>query len=437
MTIQTNSKFASKKFEEISISTLQKWSVVITGSLLFFYVFVQINMLNPIGAVLMRDFSINATQLGNLSGMYFYGNFIMLFLSGILLDRFSPKKMIILAMINATVFMFIFGITDNFWIAALSRFFIGFSGAFSLSGTMRLVSRWFPPNKIALPSGIILALGMLGGMLAQTPMELASVAFGWHAATNIIGYMGCVIILLMLLIVKDHPKKWQSTIPECGESPTKKVRFWQSLKLVSLNKYNWLSGLCSSLLNLPIFLLGSLWGSMFLVQAKQFNEIQASNLNLFLFLGVLIGSPLIGYISDRIYRRVLPMVICIVTALIAILFIMYADHLSFSQLIFMYFLLGLALGAQALGYSLIVELNPPAVMSSALNISSLVLMMSGFIGQPLFGWLLGLNWDHTLVNNIAVYSVANFRMALWLIPIGFILSLISVLFIKEPHSRTL
>jgi len=73
-------------------STFKRWLVLITGSLLFF-LFIHTNeFIKSNWCGIDEDFGINAVQLGNLSGMYFYGNFLLLFPAGLLLDRFSPKK---------------------------------------------------------------------------------------------------------------------------------------------------------------------------------------------------------------------------------------------------------------------------------------------------------------------------------------------------------
>ena len=63
-------------------TALHQWLVLIAASLLFFYTFIQMNMLNPISLTLMHSFSISAAQLGTLSAMYFlnvFNSFILFY----------------------------------------------------------------------------------------------------------------------------------------------------------------------------------------------------------------------------------------------------------------------------------------------------------------------------------------------------------------------
>lgn len=416
-----------------SPSELRRWTVVMTATLLFFYTFIQMNMLNPIGTELMHVFNINARQFGTLSSMYFYGNFILLFPAGLLLDRFSVRKIVTLALICATVGIFIFAAANTYIVAAISRFTYGLAGAFAFLGAIRLASRWFPPEKLALASGCIVTLAMLGGIVAQTPMELLSATFGWRHATVIFGIVGIIFIILVWIIVRDYPSDYKIEDPAVKNISA--LGFWKSIRMVVFNHYNWLGGLYTTLINLPIFLLGALWGSMYLTQIDLLNRTQAANVDAMLFAGTLVGAPLVGWISDKIKLRVLPMFVGAIISLAVILVIIYAVHLSFPILMTLFFILGLITSTQVLSYPTITELNSPLVTGSAISIISLLLMASAFVCQPFFGWLMDLNWNHLTVHGFKVYSLRDFRTAMWIIPIGFILSIVVSVLIKETHCK--
>lgn len=415
-----------------SPSELQRWLVVMTSAVLFFYSFIQMNLMNPIGAELMHVFDINARQLGTLSSMYFYGNFILLFPAGLLLDRFSVRKIILFALVLATVGMFLFAFSTDYTVAAISRFAYGLAGAFGFLSAIRLASRWFPPKKLALVSGCIVTFAMLGGMVAQAPMELLTEAFGWRNASIIFGVLGIALILLVFIIVRDYPSDYKV---EGGEKDISGLGFWRSVRMVVFNRYNWLGGLYTTLMNLPIFTLGVIWGSMYLTQVDLLSKTRAADVDSMIFFGTLVGAPLVGWLSDKVKLRVMPMFIGAVVSLALIFIIMYTLHLSFAVLMVLFFLLGLITATQVISYPTIAELNSPLVTGSAISIISLLLMASGFICQPLFGWLMDLRWNHLMVHGIKIYSLQNFRTALWIIPVGFIISIVLSLLIKETHCK--
>ncbi len=414
-------------------SVFRAWLVVMTTTLLFFYTFIQMNMLNSISSDLMHIFSLNARQLGTLSGAYFYGYFLLLFPAGLLLDRLSVRKIILIAMLLAAISMFTFSLSTHYYAAAISRFIAGACGAFSFLGSIRLASRWFPPKKMALVSGTVVAFAMLGGMVAQTPMELLSVLLGWRKAAIIFSVLGIIFFMLIALIVRDFPIGYQAA--HAGDKDISVLGFRKSIRMVVFNRYNWFGGLYTTFMNLPIFLLGSLWGSMCLTQIDFLTKTQAATVDSMIFFGTLVGSPLVGWISDKLKLRVLPMVVGAIVSLVIILFVIYVLHLSFFTLIFLFFLLGLITSTQVLSYPAVTELNSTLVTSSAISIVSLLIMASAFICQPLFGWLMDLNWKHVFVQHAAVYSLQDFRTALWIMPIGFIASIVLALFIKETHCQ--
>jgi len=413
-------------------SEMRRWLVVMTAGALFFYTFIQMNLLNPIGAELMRVFGISARQFGTLSSMYFYGNFILLFPAGLLLDRFSVRKILLFALILATAGMFVFAFSTSYTVASISRFAYGLAGAFGFLSAIRLASRWFPPRKLALASGCIVTFAMLGGVVAQAPMELLSDAFGWRQASIIFGILGIVLIVLVFIIVRDYPSDYKS---EGGEKNIAKLGFWRSIRMVIFNRYNWLGGLYTTLMNLPIFLLGTLWGSMYLTQADMLSKVRAADVDSMIFFGTLVGAPLVGWISDKIKLRIAPMFVGAVISLALIFVIMYSMHLSFAILMILFFLLGLITATQVISYPVIAELNSPLVTGSAISIISLLLMASAFVLQPLFGWFMGLHWNHLMIRGIKIYSLHDFETALWIMPIGFIISIVLSLLIKETHCQ--
>ena len=408
-------------------TTLRRWVVVMSASLLFFYSFMQLNILNQFSSLLMHFYHINAAQLGTVSAMYFYADFILLIPAGLLLDQFSTKKLILIAMIFSTVSMFVLGEATNAFAAGFARFLSGIGGGFCFLSCIRLASRWFPAKKMAFVAGCLVTMCMLGGMTAQTPTALLYKLVGWRYSMFIIGIMGVVFIGIISLAVQDWP---------CGIKPERRqislINFLQNLFRVFSNRYNWCGGLYTAFLNLPIFLFGALWGSLYLMQIHHLTHAQSSYVISMIFIGTTIGSPIIGWISDNIERRILPMIVGAIISLLIILIIIYAPNLSFDMLMVLFFLLGFITSTQSLSYPVVTALNPPEVTGSANSVVSMTLMASGFVFQPLFGWLMGLHWDHRIVNNVAIYSVQDFKLALLIMPALFIAAFIVTLFLKEP-----
>ncbi|WP_280522002.1 MFS transporter [Candidatus Coxiella mudrowiae] len=163
-------------------------------------------MFNALSPNLMRSFYIGASCLGHLSENYFYANVIFLFPAGMLLNRVSTRKVIILAMAASVVCTFSFAASTSIWQADPCRFVTGIVGSFCLLSNVRLASRWFEPRQMALVICLIVTLVMIGGMVAQTPFIFLTDALGWRMTLLIDASLGLIMLLLIVLLVKDFPR---------------------------------------------------------------------------------------------------------------------------------------------------------------------------------------------------------------------------------------
>lgn len=407
------------------------WLVCFSAALFFFFEFMQVNMFNAITPALMKEFSLSAVRVGQISANYFYANLIFLFPAGMILDRFSTRKVILVAMASSVLCTYIFSSITQVWVGEICRFITGVGGSFCLISCIRLTSRWFPPRRLALVIGLIITLAMFGGMIAQTPMTMLTDYFGWRKMLVLDAFVGVLMLVIISLFVQDQPPEERKTHDHpilTGKEFLKAL--WSSL----LNLQNWLGGLYTSLLNLPVFLMGAMWGSLYLVQVHGLTRTQSSFVTSMIFIGTIIGSPIIGWFSDRISLRRLPMILCAIFALILILITMFIPHLPMASLLTLFFGIGFFTSGQILSYPLIAESNPRALIGTAEGIAS-TLIMAGGISQPIFGALLTLNWNHHLINGFPIYSHNNFLLAMSMIPIAFVIGLISAFFIKETYCK--
>ncbi len=391
-------------------------------------------MFNAIDPALMKEFKITAAQLGQLSAFYFYGDVLLLLPAGVILDRFSTRRIIITAMIISIISTIVFSQASNLAIAKLCRFMTGTAAAFCFLSCIRLASRWFPPKRLALVVGIVVTMACMGGTVAQTPMTLLTDYLGWREALLIDAGVGLLLLAIIFLFVRDYPAG--TDLLRIHKKHLEEVGFFKSLWLALRNLQNWLAGLYTSLLNLPIFLLGAMWGSLYLVQMHGLTRTQASYVTSMIFIGTIFGSPIIGWCSDRIGKRKLPMILGAILSLAVIVVIMALDQITITHGMILFFLLGFFTSAQIISYPLIAESNPRYLTGTASGLASTLIMAGGVI-QPIFGWLMGLHWNKQFVEGVPFYSAHDYLFAMSIMPIGFIVGLIISFLAKETHCRYL
>ncbi|MGE3919789.1 MAG: MFS transporter [Gammaproteobacteria bacterium] len=422
------------ELETPRVSTLLPWLVCFSAALFFFYEFIQMNMINAISSDLMRDFSLNATQLNNLSSTYFWGDVALLFPAGILLDRFSVRKIIMFGMSLGILGSLIFAITHSFSIAAGAHFLAGIGNAFSFLSCMILASRWFPPQRMALVVGLIVTFAMAGGIVAQTPFTLLNSVIGWRNVLLLNAALGLMILAIIYAVVRDYPPHQEALLKQ-QKQKLQSYGFWASIRKTVTYPQNWLAGIYTSLLNLPIMVFGAADGILHLTQDFQLSKSNASFVVTMIFLGTIIGSPSVSWLSDRIGLRKTPMIVCAIISLALMCAIMFLPHLTYLSLIVLYLLLGIFTSAQVISYPMIAESNPKYLTGTAMGLASVLIMGGGGVSEQLFGWLLDFSAHPTLINGVPFYNHLDFTRALSMLPIAFILGLIAAFFLRETFCK--
>lgn len=400
------------------------WFICFVASLFFFYEFIQGNMFASIADDIMRDFSIKADKMTYMSSIYYCSNVIFLFCAGIILDRFSAKKTIVIAMLLCVISTFVLAHSSSFSVALICRFVTGIGSAFCFLGPIRITSRWFPPKKMALVTGIIVTIAMSGGMLAQYPLTKLVLCIGWRNSLISIGWLGVGFLFIMYSILQEAPKSIKIHQNKYG--------ILETIKTVYTNPQTIRAALYASLMNMGIAIFGAVMGCLYLTQRLGINKEQASIINSMLFLGTIIGGPFMGWLSDRIGLRLSPMKFGVITTFITIILILYVN-VPVSMMLILFFCLGFFSSSQVISYALVAEISPAVITASAVSIVSIMTQSGYIIFQNLFSMLLIHHGEMQIINNIPTYSSADFQFAASILPAGLIIAALALLGIKETY----
>ena len=397
------------------------WLVCLSAGLFFLYEFFQLNLFDVINESLRHEFKIDAAQVSWMSSMYVWANVLFLLPAGVILDKFSTRVVILIAMGVCVLGTLGFGLTHSFAWAAFFHALTGLGNAFCFLSCVVLVSRWFPSRRQALVIGCVVTMAFIGGMLAHTPLAYLCHHFGWRQALLIDAIIGALILAWIFMIVKDKP----NTVAKSAEQ---KQPYFAGFLHVLANPQNWLAGLYTSCLNLPIMVLCALWGASYLQQVHQLDGIAASNIVSLIFIGSIIGCPLVGWLSDSFGRRKPLMIMGAIATLLTVIPLFIGIGLSQMVLSLLFFALGLFTSTQVIAYPLIAESNAAENTGVATGMASVIIMGGGGIGQVLFGSLMSQHAG-TAVN----YTIPDFQFAMWMFPIAAMVALVSILLIRETY----
>lgn len=402
---------------------IQAICVCFVASLFFAYELMQLHMLNAITPMLMTDLHFDATDLGFLGSTYILADVLFLLPAGIILDRFSVRKVMLTALGICILGTVGFAYAENLLQASLCHFFSGIGNAFCFLSCMLLCSRWFPVRWHALVMGVMITLGLLGGVVAQTPFSLLAQMFTWREALLIDALIGVAIYSVIFLFVVDAEQKERT---QKDEPP-----FWHGIKLAVLNRQNWFLGVYTGMMNLPVMLLGAMWGSLFLTQVHGMTLLEASFVTSMICMGTIVGSPLVGFISDKMARRKPAMVMGAIASLAIFAFIVGAKGQDTALFAVLFFCLGVTTSTQVLGYPLITENSPKELTGTSMGVAGIIIMGLALILQPISGMLIDQGWDGTMVNGIRFYAYSDFMRSFVIFPIGFVISFLLTYAIRE------
>jgi MFS family permease len=154
---------------------------------------------------LMRDFHISAAALGNLSAFYFYSYVAMQIPTGILADRWGPRRLLTLGALVAAVGAVMFALAPSLACASVGRLLIGGSVAVAFVGLLKLAASWFAPHRFALLSGLALFFGIVGAVFAGPPLRILVDLYGWRTVVLFSALLTLFVGVGTWLFVRDYP----------------------------------------------------------------------------------------------------------------------------------------------------------------------------------------------------------------------------------------
>ncbi len=374
---------------------------------------------------LMGAFDATAAEFGTLSAFFFYAYAPMQIPVGLLMDRFGARNLLTFASLFCGVGSFFFAMAHNIIPADFGRFLMGVGSSFAFVGMIYVCSHWFPQRKLALLVGLGNSLGMLGAFGAQGPLSFVVEEIGWRFTVMIFGVTGIVLALIFFLFMKRAPN------PEKVEVKEASFTLIHNLKRVSSNPRTWLNAAIALLFYMTTAAFASLWGIPFLTEGYGIDRNVASFAVSMIFVGWIVGGPIIGYISDHFTKRKPFLYGSILLCSCSLLPVIYVPHLPITLIFVLLFLVGFFQAAQLLNFSLGIEINPIEAKGTSIALTNFCVATGTSLMQPLFGILLDISWDGTMKGGIPFYSIADYHFAMVSFPVTLALAFLLLFFLKE------
>ncbi|MBI1963303.1 MAG: MFS transporter [Candidatus Rokubacteria bacterium] len=416
-----------------------RWVMVLVPASL--YVFSWLHRVAPavVATDLMRAFSITAAALGTLAAIYPYVFVAMALVAGSLADTLGPRWTIAGGGATMGLGAVLFGAAPTFEVAFAGRLLVGLGASVMLIAWLSLAAAWFRPDEFATISGWTQTVGNVGALAAAAPLALLVELAGWRLTFVLIGGATLLLAALAAGAIRDRPEALGLPPVSPGRAahaPALRAVL-ASVPGVIANRRTWPPILAAGGVYATQITFLGLWGVPYLTQVYALSRVDAATVVSMIALGMGVGSPLVGWLSDRwLGRRRLPMVVF--TALYALGWVPLAvPRLAppVALLAPFFFLLGLASSGLVLLWSCVREVNDPARVGIALGFCNAPVFLGIALLQWLTGAILDARWTGLMAGGARLYPPAAFH-ASFAVCLGLAAgAVVAALFVTETRCR--
>jgi sugar phosphate permease len=356
--------------------------------------------------------------------------------AGLLSDSWGSRKTITVFFMIAFIGSVLLGLAPSAFWAILGRTLVGLGISMLFVPTLKVLAEWFKVREFATMTGILMAMGGIGTLTAATPMALLSNWMGWRLSFVVVGGITLVLSILVWFFVRDRPTDMglpavsgslesENDGPEFGLLAGMKTvlsypRFWP----VAI----WFFFNCGF-----FFTFGGLWGGPYLMHVYGFTKSQTGHILSMLAVGMIVGSPLVSFLSNRIFKGRKPILILssFINLSLTALFAFYTDKLTPEGLYIICFGLGIFSSAiVVIAFTTSKELFPLQIAGTSTGLANIFPFAGGAVFQPVFGYILE---RHGRVGD--AFALAGYEQGFFMLFICGIIALLASLCLQETLAK--
>ncbi|MBI2791545.1 MAG: MFS transporter [Gammaproteobacteria bacterium] len=395
--------------------------IAMFGVATFFYLYEFLVRVSPnvLENELILAFNLDAKMFGFFSSCWYWAYAPLQLPVGALTDKYGPRRLLTFAILICAASTLALAYTTSFYLGCMMRFMIGAGSAFAFISCMKIIHIWFSHHLFPLMTGLTLTIGTLGAAAGGIPLSLALDFMSWRQVLIYLGFVGIVLAILAFLLIKDHNPDHPHVSMKKEDTPG----FWQCLKEVVKQPQSWFVGIYCFFVTAPTDAFGGTWGVKFLVDTHGISRDVASTAAVTMtFVGMAVGSPLLGWISSIFDNRKIPMMVASLIAAISLTLIVFLPHLTGFSASVLFFMFG-SFGTYVLAFVMTRRFSQPTYVATAVGFVNMVSMFGSGILTYMVGWLLdAVSSGQLAENGERIYTTSDYHLSLIVLPIFYAIS---------------
>ncbi|MDO5504608.1 MAG: MFS transporter [Actinomycetia bacterium] len=387
-----------------NIGRRRAWAIWTVGVAAYVLAVFHRTSLGVAGLLAADRFSITAAELSTFVVLQLSVYAVMQIPVGIALDRYGPKRLILLGLVLMTAGQMWFAFAGTFQAGVAARVLLGAGDAMIFVSLMRLVALWFRVKQAPLVTQLTGIIGQFGAIASAAPLSYALARFGWTDTFAVAASLGFAAVIAVLVIVKDSPYSGHSIERIKVRALAWTMRdIWQNPG-TRLGMYSHFT----SMFGANVF--GLLWGYPFLVVGQGLSSPVASSLIMLMTVTAVVVGPVTGrFVSRHPYQRSW-IVLGIVVAIMAVwaVVLLWPGRAPL-------WLLGVLVVVTAAGgpvsmvsFDMARTFHRPDHLGRATG----VVNMGGFVASLAAMWAIGFILDLRAPGGPGTYTLEDFRVAM-------------------------
>ncbi|MFB8235258.1 nitrate/nitrite transporter [Kitasatospora purpeofusca] len=380
------------------------WSI---GASVYVLAVIHRTSLGVAGLDAADRFGIGASALSTFSILQVLVYAAMQIPVGVLVDRFGPRKVLLLGVLLLSTGQLAFAFSDAFGPALASRAVLGCGDAMTFISVLRIAARWFPAAKNPLVAQLTGLAGMSGNLVTTVVLAQALHSEGWTPTFTAIALLGIAVFALVALFLRESPEGAAPAAPADGRP---RPAVGQQVRDAWQEPGTRLGLWIHFTTQFPGNAFGLLWGLPYLVQAQGMTRTEAGGLLTLLVLANMSFGFLFGRLLSRTSRARMPIVLTTigVTSLLWAVTLAWPEgHPPLWLLVSIILVMGSNGPASLVGLDYARARNPVERLGTASGIVN----MGGFIGTMITLFGIGVLLDLLTPDGAGGYSASAFRWA--------------------------
>ncbi|MBP1924760.1 MFS family permease [Sedimentibacter acidaminivorans] len=217
-----------------------RWVMLLFVCLFYFLILGFCNQsFNILLGTITTDMGWEATQRTAVATAMSTGMIWFVFVAGIMMDKFSVKKVLGSSVLICAVLILLRGQAKGFMFFFSIMFLFGAASAFYMPATTKIITLWFDSDELALANGFLTAASPMGQITANYfAVKIMMAIGGWQTFYSMIGI--CVVIITVAFFALGKDRKSTEASLVSSTLTVNDIGLWKNIKGILKVPYVWL-----------------------------------------------------------------------------------------------------------------------------------------------------------------------------------------------------